>query len=65
MGRVKRGGYLIEWWIGDHLPKHIHVYKDGKMIAKVQVPEMLVLRGSVNRRLTRILHELNKRVMFK
>lgn len=34
MGRKKRGGYLIEWWIGDHLPKHVHVYKDGKEVEK-------------------------------
>lgn len=65
MGRVKRGGYLIEWWIGDHLPKHAHIYKDGKAIAKVQIPEMLVLRGNLNRRLKRILHELVKGDMFK
>lgn len=30
MGREKRGGYIIEWWMGDHSPKHVHVYKDGK-----------------------------------
>lgn len=65
MGRIKRGGYLIEWWIGDHLPKHVHIYKDGKMIAKVQIPEMLVLRGNLSRRLKRIIHELVKGGILK
>lgn len=58
MGRIKRGGYLIEWWMGDHWPKHVHVYQDGKEIAKVQVPEMIVLTGHVNKRLRKILKEI-------
>lgn len=60
MGRAKRGGYLIEWWMGDHLPKHIHIYKNGKEIAKVQIPELRVLSGRLNKRLKKILTELLK-----
>ena len=26
MGRVRRNGYIIEWFIGDHAPRHVHVY---------------------------------------
>ena len=26
MGRVRRSGYIIEWFIGDHAPRHVHVY---------------------------------------
>ena len=29
MGKVRRSGYILEWFIGDHEPRHIHVY-DGK-----------------------------------
>jgi len=25
MGRVRRGGYILTWWKGDHLPPHVHV----------------------------------------
>ena len=58
MGRIRRGGYLIEWWIGDHWPKHVHIYEDGKEIAKVQMPEMIILTGRINKRLRKILKEL-------
>ena len=61
MGRLKRGGYLIEWWMGDHWPKHVHVYKDGKEVAKVQVPEMRLLTGQWNKKLKKILGELLKK----
>jgi hypothetical protein len=44
--------------MGDHMPKHVHVYKDGKEVAKVQVPQLLVLKGRLNRKLRRILVDL-------
>jgi len=58
MGRIKRGGYLIEWWIGDHMPKHVHIYKGRMEVAKVQVPELIVLTGRMNEKLRRILMDL-------
>ena len=60
MGREKRGGYLIEWWLGDHSPKHVHVYKDGKEIAKIVLPGLKVLNGKMNKKLKKILMELIK-----
>ena len=58
MGRIRCGGFLIEWWMGDHSPKHIHIYKDGRLIAKVQVPGLPLLKGSMNKKLRKILVEL-------
>ncbi|QQR80902.1 MAG: DUF4160 domain-containing protein [Deltaproteobacteria bacterium] len=60
MGRLKRGGYLIEWWIGDHDPKHVHVYEDGKDVAKIKVPDLLVLQGKMSKKLRKILEGLIK-----
>jgi hypothetical protein len=60
MGREKRGGYLIEWWLGDHLPKHVHVYKDGKEVAKIVLPDLKVLNGKMNKKLKKILMGLIK-----
>ncbi len=58
MGRVRRGGYIIDWWIGDHAPKHVHVYRNGVFVAKVEIPGMLTLSGKVSRRLEKILRTL-------
>ncbi|MBI4405923.1 MAG: DUF4160 domain-containing protein [Deltaproteobacteria bacterium] len=60
MGRVRRGGYIIEWWMGDHPPKHVHVYKNGREVAKVKVPELVALTGKLNKALKVILTELIK-----
>ena len=60
MGRVKRGGYLIEWWIGDHSPKHVHIYENGKEIAKIQIPEMILLSGRMSKKLRKVIDGLLK-----
>lgn len=58
MSRIKRGGYIIERWMGDHPPKHVHVFMDGKEIAKVKIPSLGLLSGKMDRKLRKILMEL-------
>lgn len=60
MGRVRRGGYIIEWWKGDHWPKHVHVYQGKRKVTKVQMPELRVLQGRLSKKLRRILEILIK-----
>ncbi|MFA7234702.1 MAG: hypothetical protein WC076_11390 [Terrimicrobiaceae bacterium] len=36
MGKIRRGGYVFEWWIGDHEPRHVHVSKiDGRILGRI------------------------------
>ena len=28
MSRIRRGGYIFISWIGDHAPRHVHVFDD-------------------------------------
>jgi len=58
MGRIRRGRYLIDWWIGDHTPKHVHVYRNGVLVAKVEIPGLLVLSGTMTRQLGTMLEQL-------
>ena len=38
MGKVRRGGYIFEWWIGDHAPRHIHISdSNGELLGRVAV----------------------------
>jgi len=60
MGRKKRGGYIFEWWMGDHTPKHVHVYKNGIQIAKIGIPNLIVLQGAMTKKLKKILQEMIK-----
>lgn len=41
MGRIRRGGYVFMWWIGDHEPRHVHVLdKNGRLITRVNLDTM-------------------------
>ncbi len=66
MGRVRRGGYIFDFWVGDHLPRHVHVLKDRQLIAKVELDECLtVMEGHINRRIRKIIIELVKEGLIK
>ncbi|MDO8461307.1 MAG: DUF4160 domain-containing protein [Deltaproteobacteria bacterium] len=61
MGRIRRGGYIFEFWVGDHPPRHVHVLKNGKLVAKVELDEALtVMDGKMNRRVRKIIKTLQK-----
>jgi uncharacterized protein DUF4160 len=41
MGKVRRGGYIFEWWIGDHPPRHVHVSdRNGEFLGRVTVENL-------------------------
>ncbi len=66
MGRVRRGGYIFDFWVGDHPPRHVHVLKDRKLIAKVELDERLtVMEGKVSRRVRKILKTLAREGLLK
>lgn len=38
MGKLRRGGYIFEWWMGDHPPQHVHVSdSEGSLLGRVSV----------------------------
>lgn len=38
MGRIRRGGYIFEWWIGDHPPRHIHISDgNGNLLGRIEI----------------------------
>ena len=66
MGRIRRGGYIFEYWIGDHPPRHVHIFKDRKFIAKVELDENLtVMNGYVSRHLREIIKSLIEAGLLK
>ncbi len=59
VGRIRRGGYIFEFWVGDHPPRHVHIFKDRMFVAKVELDEAFtVMEGKVSRHLRKILKDL-------
>ena len=60
MSKIRRGGYLFISWIGDHDPRHVHIYKDGKLVAKWDLDGWRSMQGGATARVIRLLLELRK-----
>ena len=58
MGRIRRGGYVFLSWKGDHGPRHVHVYRDSKLIVKWDLENWLPMKGRPTRRIMQLLCEL-------
>ena len=60
MGKIRRSGYVLEWFIGDHEPRHIHVY-DGKrrFIGRLDVERMTGVEDwTPDRKLMKLIADL-------
>lgn len=65
MGKAKRYGYIFTWHLGDHLPIHIHVYKNGKLICRWMLYEDKELSGHANKKIRSAIRELSSEGIFK
>ena len=48
MGKYRRGGYVFVTQHGDHLPRHVHVYRDGKLVVKWDLDHAMVMKGKID-----------------
>lgn len=60
MGKVRRGGYVFLTWKGDHAPRHVHVYRDGRLVVKWNLEQWVPMQGHATRRVLEILRELER-----
>ena len=58
MAKIRRGGYVFITWIGDHTPRHVHVYRDGKLIVKWDLENSTAMKGAMTRRILELINEL-------
>ncbi len=58
MGKIRRGGYIFVTWKGDHTPRHVHVYRDGKFVVKWDLDNKKPMKGKVSRRVLELIEAL-------
>lgn len=58
MPKLRRGGYIFLGWVGDHSPRHVHVYRDGRLIVKWDLDSWQPMKGQPTARILRLLSEL-------
>jgi hypothetical protein len=62
MGRIRRGGYIFEWWTGDHPPRHVHVSDaNGELLGRVTVTDKRPLDAWIPpKKVVEIISQLEK-----
>jgi hypothetical protein len=58
MSKIRRGGYVFLTWTGDHSPRHVHVYRDGRFILKWDLDNRKPMAGLPSRRVLDLIREL-------
>jgi len=59
MSKVCRGGYVFLTWKGDHSPRHVHVYRDGKLVLKWDLDNQKPMAGCPSRKVLQLIHQLD------
>ena len=49
MGKIKKGGYVFLSWVGDHAPRHVHVYRSRKLVLKWDLENWKSMKGTASK----------------
>lgn len=60
MPKIRRGGFVFLSWTGDHGPRHVHVFRDGKLVVKWNLDYSCPMKGVASRRLRTLLRALER-----
>jgi hypothetical protein len=58
MSKIRRGGYVFLTWQGDHSPRHVHVYRDGKLVLKWDLNNQKAMAGRPTRHVLELIRQL-------
>ncbi len=64
MGKLRRGGFVFVWWKGDHPPRHVHVYRDGKLVVKWDLDNGKPMKGNPTSRVIDLIETLQSEGML-
>jgi cell wall-associated NlpC family hydrolase len=58
MAKLRRGGFIFLTWKGDHGPRHVHVYRGGRLVLKWDLDNEKTMEGKPTRRVLDLIREL-------
>ena len=60
MSKIRRGNYVFLAWSGDHGPRHVHVYRDKKLVVKWDLDHGVAMKGAATQRILKLIEELEE-----
>lgn len=59
MPKIRRGGYIFLRRVSDHPPRHVHVYREGRLVVKWDLENGKPIKGRAGRRLRELIEQLD------
>jgi hypothetical protein len=56
--KIRRGGYIFIVWRSDHSPRHVHVYRDGRLVVKWDLENRKAMKGNASAKLLGLIEQL-------
>jgi len=58
VSKIRRGGYVFLTWVGDHSPRHVHVYRKGQLVLKWDLDNGQPMAGKPTRHVLDLIRDL-------
>lgn len=58
MAKIRRGNYVFLTCKGDHGPRHVHVYRDARLVLKWDLDANVPMKGKPSARLLALIEAL-------
>ena len=58
VSRIRQGGYVFVTFVGDHAPRHVHVYRDDRLVVKWDLDHHQAMEGAASRAVRRLIDKL-------
>ncbi len=58
MPKIRLGGYIFIARRSDHPPRHVHVYRDGRLIVKWDLDNRMPMKGKATAKILRLIAQL-------
>jgi Domain of unknown function (DUF4160) len=60
VSRIRRGGFVFVTFVGDHAPRHVHVFRDNRLVVKWDLDNGEPMEGTATRRIRALIDELRR-----
>jgi hypothetical protein len=60
IGKIRRGNYVFLAWTGDHGPRHVHIYRDKRLVLKWDLEHSVAMKGKATQQILRLIAELQE-----
>ena len=58
MTKIRRGNYVFLSWKGDHSPRHVHVYRNRRLVVKWDLENAQAMKGQAGKQVLKLIDQL-------